>query len=71
MATKPNTSDPAAPEPLRKLADLVDVKDEKERMRHLLRLYDGLLAAALKERDFAAARNIMDDAQKLITRAQR
>lgn len=57
------------PEPLKKLSELVDVPPDK-RLKHQLRILDGLLAQAVKDKDYAAALKIFSESKTMLSRAR-
>ena len=58
------TAEPTT-EPLKRLSEMVDMPPH-ERMRHQLRILDGLMAAAVRDKDYIAALRITESARNIL-----
>jgi hypothetical protein len=60
--------DGAKPEPLKKFSELVDC-DSADRTRHQLRILEGMMANAIKEKAWDDALKIFEKAQEMLRRS--
>ena len=64
------TVDAAPADPIKKFSELVDL-DPRERHRQELRMLEALMAQAIREKDFNAAKAIFVEAHKLLAHTPR
>lgn len=67
-AIEPALPAPAAAERLKPFSELLDLP-QKERVKHELRILEGLMAQAIKDKEYAGALRTFSEAHAILSRA--
>ena len=60
----------ASEKPIRRLSELIDV-EPRERIREELRILEGLMAQAIRDKDWTGSLKIFESAHEILKRAPR